>query len=72
MRNNEKKRKLVGNDNESEENVIRDTGMLEMPAAEKKAACQHSKRELKKKGLAELEAVLAEFGLSQNDENLWI
>ncbi|KAH8954204.1 hypothetical protein BDL97_08G067100 [Sphagnum fallax] len=41
----------------------------EMPAAEKKAACQHSKRELKKKGLADLEAVLAEFGLSQNDEN---
>ncbi|CAK9881270.1 unnamed protein product [Sphagnum jensenii] len=43
--------------------------MLEMPAAEKKAACQHSKRELRKKGLADLEAVLAEFGLSQNDEN---
>lgn len=36
--------------------------MLEMTAAEKKAVCQHSKRELKKKGLAE-------FGLSQNDEN---
>jgi hypothetical protein len=40
-----------------------------MPALEKKPDRQLSKKELKKKGLAELEAVLAEFGLSQTDEN---
>jgi hypothetical protein len=42
---------------------------MEMPALEKKPDRQLSKKELKKKGLAELEAVLAEFGLSQTDEN---
>ncbi|CAM6025002.1 unnamed protein product [Sphagnum balticum] len=62
----------LDNDKESEENGElsgTSAGNMEMPALEKKPDRQLSKKELKKKGLAELEAVLAEFGLSQTDEN---
>ena len=41
----------------------------EVPVAPKEAERQLSKKERKKKELAELEALLADFGVSQNESN---
>ena len=42
---------------------------VEVPVASKDAERQLSKKERKKKELAELEALLADFGVTQNESN---